>query len=107
MASAACPIIPQAGPSTTANRYRLGAFDLGAGVQNRTAASLLIWDDRRNRGATAWHRIKTMLFTIAVLTAVGGALLIHRVRAAGRANQANLGWMSAQWLAEHRASHLS
>ena len=83
-----------------------GASGLGADVQNGTAASLLIWDDRRNRGATAC-RIKTMLFTIAVLIAGGGALIIHRARAAGRANQANLGWMSAQWLAEHRASHPS
>ena len=83
-----------------------GASGLGADVQNGTAASLLIWDDRRNRGATAC-RLKTMLFTIAVLIAVGGALIIHRARAAGRANQANLGWMSAQWLAEHRASHPS
>ena len=72
-------------------------------MQNGTAASLLIWDDRRNRGATACG-IKTILFTIAVLIAVGGAVLIHRARAAGRANQATLGWMSAQWIAEHRSS---
>jgi hypothetical protein len=51
-------------------------------------------------------RIKTMLFGLAILIAVGGAL-IHRARAAGRANQANLGSMSAQWLAEHRAAHPS
>ena len=50
----------------------------------------------------------TMLFyTIAVLVAIGGALLIQKARVAGRVNRANLGWMSAQWLAEHRASHLS
>ena len=52
--------------------------------------------------------ITTMLFfTIAVLVAIGGALMIQKARVAGRVNRANLGWMSAQWLAEHRASHLS
>jgi hypothetical protein len=27
------------------------------------------------------------------------------MRVPGRVNSANLGWMSEQWLAEHRASH--
>jgi hypothetical protein len=48
-----------------------------------------------------------MLLTIAVLVAVGVALMINKARVAPRAAQAHLGWMSAQWLAEHRASHLS
>jgi hypothetical protein len=48
-----------------------------------------------------------LFFTIAVLVAIGGALMIQKARVAGRVNRANLGWMSAQWLAEHRASHLS
>ena len=90
---------------TTANRYR-GAPRTGADVHNRTDASGPIWDDRRNHGASAC-RITTMLFTIAFLVAVGGALIIHRGALPGGANQANLGWMSAQWLAEHRASHPS
>ena len=33
--------------------------------------------------------------------------MLYKARVAGRVNPANLGWMSAQWLAEHRASHLS
>ena len=37
-----------------------------------------------------------------VLIAVG---IIPRMMVLGRANSANLGWMSEQWLAEHRASH--
>ena len=57
-------------------------------------------------GASAC-RIKVMLFTIAVLVAASGALMLNKVRVAGRVNTANLGWMSAQWLAEHRASHPS
>jgi hypothetical protein len=48
-----------------------------------------------------------MLLTIAVLVAVGVALMINKARVARRADQADLGSMSAQWLAEHRASHLS
>jgi hypothetical protein len=47
-----------------------------------------------------------MLFTIAAFVAISGALIIRKARHFGRANQADLGWMSAQWLAEHRASHL-
>ena len=47
-----------------------------------------------------------MLFTIAVLVA-GGALICYTRRAAARAKPADLGWMSAQWLAEYRASHPS
>ncbi len=43
-----------------------------------------------------------MLFTAAaILIAISGALFIYKARATGRANQSNLGWMSAQWLAEH------
>jgi len=48
-----------------------------------------------------------MFFTIAVIVAASTALLIYRSRVAGRASSADLGWMSSQWLAEHRASHLS
>ncbi|AMY11889.1 hypothetical protein LuPra_05157 [Luteitalea pratensis] len=47
-----------------------------------------------------------MMLTIAVLVAAG-ALMLHKARVAGRVNTADPGWMSAQWLAEHRASHLS
>jgi hypothetical protein len=48
-----------------------------------------------------------MWFTIAVLVAISCVLIIHKARVARRVNQADLGWMSAQWLAEHRASHPS
>ena len=49
----------------------------------------------------------TMLFTIAFIVAVSAAWIIHKARVAGTGAQANLGWMSAQWLAEHRSSHPS
>jgi hypothetical protein len=31
--------------------------------------------------------------------------IIPRMRVPGGVNSADLGWMSEQWLAEHRASH--
>jgi hypothetical protein len=32
-------------------------------------------------------------------------VIIPRMRVPGGVNSADLGWMSEQWLAEHRASH--
>ena len=52
-------------------------------------------------------RIKTMLFAAALLVAASAALMIHRARARGRADQDNLGQMSLEWVAEHRASRRS
>jgi hypothetical protein len=49
-----------------------------------------------------------MLFTIAaVLVAAGGALMFYKARNAKRVTPADLGRMSTQWLAEHRASDQS
>ena len=46
-----------------------------------------------------------MLIFIGVLITVSTALVIRKVRLSGRADAANLGEVSEQWLAEHRASH--
>jgi hypothetical protein len=46
-----------------------------------------------------------MLIFIGVLVTLSTALVIRKVRAAGRADAASLGEVSEQWLAEHRASH--
>lgn len=43
-----------------------------------------------------------MLFTIAALIIVSGALIIRTVRGAGAGH--NLGSMSEHWLADHNAS---
>jgi len=77
-----------------------------AGVHNRTDNGGPVGDDRGHRGRVP-AGIKTMFSTIAVLVAAGGALLLYNARVAGRVHPASLGWMSAQWLAEHRASHPS
>jgi hypothetical protein len=47
-----------------------------------------------------------LLFILAILIAAGGALMLYNARASAAVKPPNLGWMSAQWLAEHRASHL-
>jgi hypothetical protein len=47
-----------------------------------------------------------MILTIAVLLTLTGAMIIRKVRVPGGVNARQLGCMSEQWLAEHRASHL-
>lgn len=47
-----------------------------------------------------------LLLTTALVTLIA-ILLSSRLRVPRRVNPANLGWMSEQWLAEYRASHLS
>jgi hypothetical protein len=46
-----------------------------------------------------------MLLIVAVVIMSIAAVIIPRMRVPGGVNSANLGWMSAQWLAEHRASY--
>jgi hypothetical protein len=48
-----------------------------------------------------------MLLIIVVLIALTAIVISSRVRVPGGVNPAQLGWMSQQWLAEYRASHLS
>ncbi len=45
-----------------------------------------------------------MLFIVGVVMVLI-AIVIPRMRVPAGVNSANLGWMSEQWLAEHRASH--
>jgi hypothetical protein len=45
-----------------------------------------------------------MLFTAAVVIVLAAVAIVLRMRMAGL-NADDLGWMSEQWLAEHRASH--
>lgn len=46
-----------------------------------------------------------MLFILAVAIVSIAVGIIPRMRVPGGVKSANLGWMSEQWLAEHRASH--
>jgi hypothetical protein len=47
-----------------------------------------------------------MLLTIGVFITVTAVVIVHRMRVSVDRSAPNLGWMSEQWLAEHRASHL-
>jgi hypothetical protein len=46
-----------------------------------------------------------MLFIVGIVVVLIAVVIIPRMRVPGGVNSANLGWMSEQWLAEHRASH--
>jgi hypothetical protein len=46
-----------------------------------------------------------MLFIVGLVMVLIAVVVIPRMRVPGGVNSANLGWMSEQWLAEHRASH--
>ncbi len=51
------------------------------------------------------YPVPLMLIFIGALITLTTALVIHKVRVSNRADAANLGEVSEQWLAEHRASH--
>jgi hypothetical protein len=46
-----------------------------------------------------------MLFILGVGIMLIAVVILPRMWVPGGVNSADLGWMSAQWLAEHRASH--
>jgi hypothetical protein len=46
-----------------------------------------------------------MLFILGLVIVSAAVVIISRIRALADVNVAPLGWMSEQWLAEHRASH--
>jgi hypothetical protein len=46
-----------------------------------------------------------MLYIVGVVIAMVGGVIIRKMRMPGGVNDAPLGWMSEQWLAEHRATH--
>jgi len=46
-----------------------------------------------------------MFFIIAAGIAIVAIAILTKMRAPGGVNTAHLGYMSEQWLAEHRASH--
>jgi len=46
-----------------------------------------------------------MLFIVGLVIVSISVVIISKIRALVGVNVAPLGWMSDQWLAEHRASH--
>jgi hypothetical protein len=113
MAAAACSIIPRVTLLTKPNRYRPGPWDLSRRSTTPEARMCTTAQTAAARSGTIdaiTARVPphhTMLFTTALLVAVSAVVIIHKARVAARGAQANLGWMSTQWLAEHRSSHPS
>ena len=46
-----------------------------------------------------------LLFIVGLVIASVAVVILPRMCVPGGVNGAHLGWMSEQWLAEHRASH--
>jgi hypothetical protein len=71
-------------------------------VYKRTDTHSQEWHDHQ---ALEHLHQATPMWSIIVLFIAGAALLIaSRFRVPGGVNPAHLGWMSAQWLADYRAS---
>jgi hypothetical protein len=47
----------------------------------------------------------SMLFIVGLVIASIAVVIVPKLWVLGGVNRAPLGWMSEQWLAEHRASH--
>ena len=79
-------------------------FTRSTHVHKRTDSGLSPWNDRdtpREDSIAA----NCMLFIVALVIASIAIVIRPRMRVPGGVNGAHLGWMSEQWLAEHRASH--
>ena len=46
-----------------------------------------------------------MVLIFGVIITLIAVFILPRMRSSGGVHAADLGWMSEQWLAEHRASH--
>jgi hypothetical protein len=72
-------------------------------VRSRTADSGSL---RYSLGMVVWRHMEScMLLIVGAIIALITVVIIPRVRVPGGVNGSALGWMSEQWLAEHRASH--
>jgi hypothetical protein len=74
-------------------------------VHNRTDAFRHFWDDHPSAGDTV-AATQAMLIS-SILIALTAAIIIARMGTSDGMNTRQLGWMSEQWLAEHRASNPS
>jgi hypothetical protein len=113
-------------PGLPARRGLEGISDnYGTGGEPSDLPSRRVSTAPADRGCAQWHRralrlmssLSTprnlrrwgehMLLTIAALVTLTVVVFGFRVRARRHASSADLGWMSEQWLSEHRASHLA
>ena len=70
-------------------------------MHKRTDSHLSACQDRY----TADCRNKHMYFIVSVAIVLIAVRIIPRMRMPGGEDTADLGWVSEQWLSEHRASH--
>ena len=55
--------------------------------------------------AAGANRENHLLLTFGTVLVLIAGVVIRKVRMRGSVNGSTLGWMSEQWLAEHRATH--
>jgi hypothetical protein len=72
-------------------------------VHKRTDSHVAACQDRYTLGRPLGDN--HMLVIVGVIIVLTTVVIIPRMQVPGGVNSANLGWMSEQWLAEHRASH--
>jgi len=59
----------------------------------------------QSEGGRSWRHIENpMLFIVGAIIVSIAVVIIPKMRVPGGANAAHLGWISEEWLAEHRAS---
>ena len=73
------------------------------GVRSRTSENSSIRYSQGN-GRCSRHLENHMLIVGAVIVLIA-VVIIPRMRVPGSGSRSTLGWMSEQWLAEHRAAH--
>jgi hypothetical protein len=74
-------------------------------VHKRTDRRLWKCNDRHTPRKGPGYGENPMLFIAGLVIVSVAVVIIPGMRVLGSVNAAPLGWMSEQWLAEHRASH--
>ena len=91
-------------PSAHPTRESNGTCTFPVSVHNGTDTHRPVCQDRYTPGRSgcgAHH----MLSIVGIVIGLIAVVIILRMRVPGGVNSDSLGWMSEQWLAEHRASH--
>lgn len=89
----------QSPPDATRQRSRPRGLCRSAQTGNRENATITIRREGPGYGGNP------MLFIVGFVLVSVAVVIIRRMRVPGGVNAAPLGWMSEQWLAEHRTSH--
>lgn len=74
------------------------------GVHNRTDTYRQIWEDGVAPRSAPRVNIHMLLIIICAFITLTAVVVITKMRGPGGMNNSGLGYMSEQWLAEHRQS---